>query len=274
MIPGKNINKESNVRTIIVDERDKGYDREALMKRMMERKLSKVSLQKNMIPETEEIEEKEPTKQKQPIERKKKLVLIDEEERKPEEQITKREVEKEDTKIQEEEEPIQIIAESNQRKTQRIEKGTAILGPEILVEIGDTRIEDRLAKKSPPVIIKVSSYYMNNREFFINFINSLFEPYRREVLDTSKNISCDNIGQDAEDTMNQLLIHQKVVRDYINLYTPYRGLLLYHGLGSGKTASSIAIAEGMKERKRIIVLTPASLRRNYMEEIKKFGDQI
>ena len=271
MIPGK-INNES--RTIIVDERDKGYDREALMKKMMERKLSKVSVQKNMIPqeieermEIKEIEEKEPIKQKQPIERKKKLVLIGEEERKLEQ-------EKEDTKIQEEEEPIQIISETNKRKTERVEKGTAILGPEILVEIGDTRIEDRLAKKSPPVIIKVSSYYMNNREFFINFINSLFEPYRREVLDTSKNISCDNIGQDAEDTMNQLLIHQKVVRDYINLYTPYRGLLLYHGLGSGKTASSIAIAEGMKERKRVIVMTPASLRRNYMEEIKKFGDQI
>ena len=269
MIPGK-INNES--RTIIVDERDKGYDREALMKRMMERKLTKVSVQKNIVPQEiteeprEEIQEKEDqqVEQRQPIQRKKRLVLMGEEERKPEEQITKRE----------EEEPIQIIAETSKRKTERVEKGTVILGPEILVEIGDTKIEDRLAKKLPPVIIKVSSYYMNNREFFINFINSLFEPYRREVLDTSKNISCDNIGQDAEDTMNQLLIHQKVVRDYINLYTPYRGLLLYHGLGSGKTASSIAIAEGMKERKRVIVMTPASLRRNYMEEIKKFGDQI
>ena len=43
-----------------------------------------------------------------------------------------------------------------------------------------------------------------------------------------------------------LLTHQKIVRDYINLYTPYRGLLLYHGLGSGKTCSSISIAEGLK----------------------------
>ena len=73
MIPGK-INNES--RTIIVDERDKGYDREALMKKMMERKLSKVSVQKNMIPqeieermEIKEIEEKEPIKQKQPKKR-------------------------------------------------------------------------------------------------------------------------------------------------------------------------------------------------------------
>ena len=49
-------------------------------------------------------------------------------------------------------------------------------------------------------------------------------------------------------------------------------LYLYHGLGSGKTCSSIAIAEGMKNDKKIIVMTPASLRRNYYEELKKCGD--
>ena len=37
-------------------------------------------------------------------------------------------------------------------------------------------------------------------------------------------------------------------RDYINLYTPYRGLLLYHGLGAGKTCGSIGIAEGFRSQ--------------------------
>ena len=62
------------------------------------------------------------------------------------------------------------------------------------------------------------------------------------------------------------------MRDYINIYSPYRGLLLYHGLGSGKTCSSIAIAEGLKSDKQIIVMTPASLRRNYIDELKNCGD--
>ena len=79
-------------------------------------------------------------------------------------------------------------------------------------------------------------------------------------------------GAKSEGDEFKLLIHQKVVRDYLNLHTPYRGLLLYHGLGSGKTCSSIAIAEGMKTVKRIIIMTPASLQRNYIEEIKKCGD--
>ena len=71
-----------------------------------------------------------------------------------------------------------------------------------------------------------------------------------------------------------MLTHQKIVRDYINIYTPYRGTLLYHGLGSGKSCSSIAIAEGMKNDKNVIILTPASLRTNYIEELKKCGDEL
>ena len=58
----------------------------------------------------------------------------------------------------------------------------------------------------------------------------------------------------------------------MNLYTPYRGLLLFHGLGSGKSCSSIAIAEGMKTKRQVIVMTPKSLRENYIEELKKCGD--
>ena len=106
--------------------------------------------------------------------------------------------------------------------------------------------------------------------FAVNFINSLFEPYRREMAENKENISCDIIGQTSTDF--SLLTHQKIVRDYMNLYTPYRGLLLYHGLGSGKTCTSIAIAEGMKDSKRVIIMTPASLRANYIEELKKCGD--
>ena len=60
--------------------------------------------------------------------------------------------------------------------------------------------------------------------------------------------------------------------NYINVYSPYRGLLLYHGLGTGKTCSSIAIAEGLKLKKEIVVLTPASLIMNYREQLKSCGD--
>ena len=72
----------------------------------------------------------------------------------------------------------------------------------------------------------------------------------------------------------EILNHQKIVQRYLNIYTPYRGLLLYHGLGSGKTCSSIAILEGMKEQKKIYILSPASLRDNYKNQLSFCGDKI
>jgi hypothetical protein len=137
------------------------------------------------------------------------------------------------------------------------------------LQIGDQIVRERLPR-IPPLGIRASAYYMNNREKFVNFINQLFMTYHTEVADQKETISCDP----EKNKDFTLLTHQKIVRDYLNIYTPYRGLLLYHGLGSGKTCSSIAIAEGLKTHKKVIVMTPASLQRNYVEELKKCGDDI
>jgi hypothetical protein len=137
------------------------------------------------------------------------------------------------------------------------------------LQIGDQIVRERLPRV-PPIGIRASAYYMNNREKFVNFINQLFMTYHAEVADQKETISCDP----EKNKEFSLLTHQKIVRDYLNIYTPYRGLLLYHGLGSGKTCSSIAIAEGLKTHKKVIVMTPASLQRNYVEELKKCGDDI
>lgn len=135
------------------------------------------------------------------------------------------------------------------------------------------RIINAPAPKTDTYHMRAPGYYMNNRSKFVNFINSYFSEYRDDILNESIALTCEDMdGAKSEGDEFKLLIHQKVVRDYLNLHTPYRGLLLYHGLGSGKTCSSIAIAEGMKTVKRIVIMTPASLQRNYIEEIKKCGD--
>uniref|UniRef100_A0A6C0ID14 Helicase ATP-binding domain-containing protein n=1 Tax=viral metagenome TaxID=1070528 RepID=A0A6C0ID14_9ZZZZ len=271
---------------LIVDETQRGYDREALFKKLKENKLTKVTLQP--IVESKIVQEQltktlpiTTIKKAKKLELSKPLIIEEEEEEKepesPDEFIMKPKkkinfvIEGEEEEKDKEEEIIPITVPKNKpRKTSKVQKGIAVLGPESVVTIGDTDITSRLPKRTPPINIKVSSYYMNNREIFVNFINSLFEPYKKELQENKENISCDDIGQKS--TNFSLLTHQKIVRDYMNLYTPYRGLLLYHGLGSGKTATSIAIAEGMKDSKRIIIMTPASLRANYIEELKKAGD--
>lgn len=68
---------------------------------------------------------------------------------------------------------------------------------------------------------------------------------------------------------------QKNTRDYF-LKSPYKGLLVFHQLGSGKTCTSILIADQMiknKEIRHVYVLTPGSLRQNWIDEYcKKCGD--
>jgi hypothetical protein len=160
------------------------------------------------------------------------------------------------------------------KKTQAETIDETLIIPKDL-RLGKTLYINRIPKLEPNVLIKASNYYLYNREIFISFINSLFEPYKQQLLKEEQDMLSGkaSISCATNDSSNfSLLIHQKIVRDYINIYTPYRGLLLYHGLGSGKTCSSIAIAEGIKNDKKVLIMTPASLRDNYVEELKKCGD--
>jgi hypothetical protein len=143
--------------------------------------------------------------------------------------------------------------------------------PEGMVSISEFR--DRLPDKAESVKLPTSKFFLNNREKFINFINSFYSDYKKE-LTGKDNITCEQIAASKKAGVFNLLTHQKIIRDYINLKTPYRGLLLYHGLGAGKTCGSVAIAEGIKTTKKIIIMAPASLIPNYKGELKFCGDQI
>jgi len=133
--------------------------------------------------------------------------------------------------------------------------------------------EDIISQLPPPVEynLPVSPFFMNNREAFVNFINTHFKEYKIK-LGKGEDVTCENLQNDENNFSS--LNHQKLIRDYLNLYTPYRGLLVFHSLGAGKTASSIAVAEGLKSTKQVYILTPASLEKNYKTELKKAGDPL
>ena len=67
--------------------------------------------------------------------------------------------------------------------------------------------------------------------------------------------------------------YQQFVRDYMTWASPYRGLLVYHGLGSGKTCTAIAAAEALygTSNRKVIIMTPASLKKNFLREISFCG---
>lgn len=140
--------------------------------------------------------------------------------------------------------------------------------------INDRKIKDRLPKKTKKYTIKAAQYHLNNSKNFVKFVEKLFNKYKLEAQKTGEGENCTTINQKKSSGKFSLLLHQKLVRDYLNIYTPYRGLFLYFGLGAGKTCSSIAIAEGLKDYHNIVVLTPASLQKNYRNELKFCGDQL
>jgi hypothetical protein len=136
--------------------------------------------------------------------------------------------------------------------------------------LGEEISERELKKYEKKSVEHVSNpFFMNNRKKFISFINRVNDNYSDKLKEEAKNISCDRDSKKFS-----LMTHQMIVKDYINLYSPYRGLLIYHGLGAGKTCSSIAIAEGLKTSNSVLVMTPASLRDNYKSELKTCGDSL
>jgi len=67
--------------------------------------------------------------------------------------------------------------------------------------------------------------------------------------------------------------HQEFVRRFLSPYTPYRCLLLYHSLGSGKSFACIAVAVDhyIHSKKLCIVVTKGSSGRlNFVEQICKY----
>jgi len=68
----------------------------------------------------------------------------------------------------------------------------------------------------------------------------------------------------------ELTPHQSFVKNFLSMQTPYNCLLLYHGLGTGKTCSSIGIAEEMRAYMQqvgitqpILVIASPNVQENY-----------
>jgi hypothetical protein len=75
----------------------------------------------------------------------------------------------------------------------------------------------------------------------------------------------------------ELAPQQLFVRNFLSVQTPYNSLLLYHGLGSGKTCSAISVAEEMREyhkqmdiNNRIIVVASPNVQENF--KVQLFDD--
>jgi len=124
-----------------------------------------------------------------------------------------------------------------------------------------------------------SNYYENYEYLYPHLDDELlnikiskiqeFAEYKNKV-DLSK---IKSIEDEAERLCNkefELAPHQLFIKNFLSSYTPYNSLLLYHGLGTGKTCSAIGIAEETREylkmsgiSQRIIIVASPSVQENF-----------
>jgi hypothetical protein len=95
-----------------------------------------------------------------------------------------------------------------------------------------------------------------------------FYDTRYEKPDTAKAI--EEVSDKLCNAEFELAPHQMFVRNFLSFQTPYNGLLLYHGLGSGKTCSAISVSEEMRAylkqmdiAQRIIVVASPNVQENF-----------
>lgn len=117
----------------------------------------------------------------------------------------------------------------------------------------------------------VIEWVLPHSKKFPDFINKHFgsDPrYKSDKQDFIEKIK-KAIGKGSD---SELFAYQLFIRDYMRVGTPYRGIVLEHGLGSGKSRTAISVAETFREKGYLtLVLTPAFLRLNFYDEIKKWG---
>ena len=109
----------------------------------------------------------------------------------------------------------------------------------------------------------MSQYVDVNDDDFYEFINKKYNRYKiPKQKKTLKEI--------CFPTKYEFQIPQKFLAEFINPKTPYKGILVYHRIGAGKTCTAIKIAENFKKIKKIMIVVPASLKGNFYSELRSF----
>ena len=97
---------------------------------------------------------------------------------------------------------------------------------------------------------------------------------QKEFFDTKMDVdNTKSVEEEAEVLCNaqiELAPNQQFVRNFLSVETPYNSLLLYHGLGTGKTCSAISVAEEMRDymkqmgiTQQIIVIASPNVQENF-----------
>lgn len=119
--------------------------------------------------------------------------------------------------------------------------------------------------------VEPDNWVLPNRMGYNNYVYHTFNHSKYPTKEQKQSCECSKEQCEIKSDTVSLFPQQRIVRDYIQVNSPYRGVLLYHELGSGKSAASIAAAEGYIEKKKVFIFTPSSLAQNYENELMKIS---
>lgn len=97
-----------------------------------------------------------------------------------------------------------------------------------------------------------------------DFYNKINKKYKRYKIPNKKK-SFQHICFPKE---FEYQIPQQFLANYINPDSPYKGVLVFHRIGAGKTCTAVNIGEQWKDTRKIIVVVPASLIGNFRNELR------
>jgi hypothetical protein len=113
---------------------------------------------------------------------------------------------------------------------------------------------------------KFNSKIASKKEFYDNRYEEKSQSDFQNIKEISQMI--------CENTEFELEPHQMFVRNFMSFQTPYNGLLLFHGLGTGKTCSSISVCEEMRTylqqlgiTKRILIVASPAVQKNFKMQL-------
>lgn len=145
-----------------------------------------------------------------------------------------------------------------------------------------THNEQKMFKKPWERLVEFLDYKHNQYVFYPMITDLDFNKklYKKKEFQINKQLPInadkfEDIQEELCPNKNKnfnLQSHQKLIKGYLSHNTYYNGLLIFHGTGTGKTCSSITIAESYKNlvaenSKKVLVILSKSVKSNFIHEI-------
>uniref|UniRef100_A0A6C0AXD1 Helicase ATP-binding domain-containing protein n=1 Tax=viral metagenome TaxID=1070528 RepID=A0A6C0AXD1_9ZZZZ len=126
---------------------------------------------------------------------------------------------------------------------------------------------------SPEILNSVSLYpNIDDNKFNLKISNK--EEFSKTKKGEAKFDNIEEYSNNMACEFTELLPHQVFVKNFLSIFTPYNSLLLFHGLGTGKTCSSIGISETMRVYlknlgivKKILIVATPNIQDNFKKQL-------